>query len=241
MRKIPALVWLPAVFVVGGLVGHYGPYEELRAKKLHAQEEKSKPAGTDAFGSFARMVNIPAEAKHPRRQSVPESNAATPAAKETQTNTTSAAIRTESPQRRHARLSPEDLRARIDEAAELWRARVEIARASAVEKLGLDEEKSRAFGDALDNMNAKLRDSMQAMADEVAAAQSMTPELGVRLMGDLSSALAETYDEIGAFVGDDLRGEVSNMQLVEFIDPSVGEPLIPVQDMLGQGMPKGTR
>ena len=60
----------------------------------------------------------------------------------------------------------------------------------------------------------------------------MTPELGVRLMGDVSTALAETYDAIGACVGEGKRDEVSNMNLADFIDPSVAEPFVAVQDKL---------
>jgi hypothetical protein len=81
-------------------------------------------------------------------------------------------------------------------------------------------------------MNAKLRESMQIVADRVASAEAMTPELGIRLMGDISTSLAEAYDAIGTCVDDDHRGEVSRLQLTDFIDPSVGEPLIAVQDKL---------
>ena len=144
-------------------------------------------------------------------------------------------------ERRHRRLAPEDLRARIDEAADLWRARVEIARTAAVDKLGLAGDKAQAFNDAVDAMNDKLRESMQLVADEIAAAKTMTPELGVRLMGDLSTSLAETYDAIGACVGEDLRGQVSDLQLVDFVDPSVAEPLIAVQDKIDPQSFRGPR
>ena len=135
------------------------------------------------------------------------------------------------PQKRK-RVAPEDLRARIDEAAELWRTRIEIARASAIEKLGLDDKSAESFNDALEDMNAKLRESIQIVADRVASAEAMTPELGIRLMGDISTSLAEAYDAIGTCVDEDHRGEVSRLQLTAFIDPSVGEPLIAVQDKL---------
>jgi len=61
-------------------------------------------------------------------------------------------------------------------------------------------------------------------------------------MGDLSTTLAETYDAVGACVGEDLRGEVSNLNLADFIDPSVAEPLIAVQGKLdgGMGLGKGS-
>ena len=60
----------------------------------------------------------------------------------------------------------------------------------------------------------------------------MTPELGFRLMGDTSAILAETYDKIGAQLPQDQRAEVSEMQMIDFIDPAVAEPLVKVQDKL---------
>ena len=129
--------------------------------------------------------------------------------------------------------SPEDLRARIDEAAELWRTRVELARAQTIDKLGLDAAGTELFNAAVDNMNVKLRDSIQTIATRLANEENMTPELGVRLMGDLCTTLAESYDEIGQCVGEDRRGEISTLELHNFVDPSVAEPLIQVQGKLG--------
>ena len=241
MSKIPVLVWLPAAFVIGGLVGYYGPSEELRSREQREQEEKAKPRSNNAFGSFAQMVNIPDSAKRPRRARDAEKPAAhdAPSAGASESAPTNAPAQTA--ERRHRRLAPEDLRARIDEASDLWRARVEIARTAAVDKLGLDGEKAQAFNDAVDAMNDKLRESMQLVADEIAAAKTMTPELGVRLMGDLSTSLAETYDAIGACVGEELRGQVSELQLVDFVDPSVAEPLIAVQDKIDPQSFRGPR
>lgn len=238
MKKIPVIVWLPLVFVAGGLVGYYGPAEELRSRDVREQEEKTKAKPKNAFGSFTELVNIPEVAKRPRRVKDTE-----PA-----TNTTAVAGRlgeaplpgesadgrggeTPPPQKRR-RVAPEDLRARIDEAAELWRTRIEVARASAIEKLGLDDKGAESFNDAVEDMNAKLRDSIQIVADRVASSEALTPELGIRLMGDIATSLAETYDAIGTCVDEDHRGEVSRLQLTDFIDPSVGEPLIAVQDKL---------
>ena len=238
MKKIPVIVWLPLVFIAGGLVGYYGPAEELRSRDVREKEEKTKAKPKNAFGSFTELVNIPEVAKRPRRVKDTE-----PA-----TNKNDVAGRVEDaplpgesaggrvgdaplPEKRR-RVAPEDLRARIDEAAELWRTRIEIARASAIDKLGLDDKGAESFNDALEDMNAKLRESMQIVADRVASSESLTHELGVRLMGDIATSLAEAYDAIGTCVDEDHRGEVSRLELTNFIDPSVGEPLIAVQDKL---------
>ena len=62
------------------------------------------------------------------------------------------------------------------------------------------------------------------------------------LMGDLCTTLAESYDEIGQCVGEDRRGEISSLELHNFVDPSVAEPLISVQGKLGGlGMGPGGR
>ena len=238
MKKIPVIVWLPLVFIAGGLVGYYGPAEELRSRDVREQEEKTKAKPKNAFGSFTELVNIPDVAKRPRRVKDTEPSTNTTAVATTtvaatadeQPTGTNATVEVTAPRRK--RVAPDDLRARIDEAAELWRTRIEIARASAIEKLGLDDKSAESFNDALEDMNAKLRESIQIVADRVASAETMTPELGIRLMGDISTSLAEAYDAIGTCVDDDHRGEVSKLQLTDFIDPSVGEPLIAVQDKL---------
>ena len=238
MKKIPVIVWLPLVFIAGGLVGYYGPAEELRSRDVREKEEKTKAKPKNAFGSFTELVNIPEVAKRPRR--VKETEPAT--------NTTAVAGRLgEAPlpgesasgrvgdaplPEKRKRVAPEDLRARIDEAAEFWRTRIEIARASAIEKLGLDDKGAEAFNDAIEDMNTKLRESIQIVADRVASSESLTHELGVRLMGDIATSLAETYDSLATCVDEDHRGEVSRLELTNFIDPSVGEPLIAVQDKL---------
>ncbi len=238
MKKIPVIVWLPLVFIAGGLVGYYGPAEELRSRDVREKEEKTKAKPKNAFGSFTELVNIPEVAKRPRRVKDTE-----PATKTTAVagRVGDAPLPGESasgrvgdaplPEKRK-RVAPEDLRARIDEAAELWRTRIEIARASAIEKLGLDDKGAELFNDAIEDMNAKLRESIQIVADRVASSESLTHELGVRLMGDIATSLAETYDSLATCVDEDHRGEVSRLELTNFIDPSVGEPLIAVQDKL---------
>ena len=236
MKKIPVIVWLPLVFVAGGLVGYYGPAEELRSRDVREQEAKAKPK--NAFGSFTELVNIPEVAKRPRRvkDTEPATNTTTVVATADEqpegTNATDGRPEeTPEPQKRK-RVAPEDLRARIDEASELWRTRIEIARASAIEKLGLDDKGAEAFNDVIEDMNAKLRESVQIVADRVASSESLTPELGIRLMGDVATSLAEAYDSIGTCVDEGHRDEVSRLELISFIDPSVGEPLIAVQDKL---------
>ena len=77
-----------------------------------------------------------------------------------------------------------------------------------------------------------VRDAIAGLGGAITDQEKMTPELGFRLMGDTSAILAETYDKIGAQLPQDQRAEVSEMQMIDFIDPAVAEPLVKVQDKL---------
>ena len=225
-------IWLPLMALAGLLVGSWGSREDLRLyKEREAAEQISRKASRDAgFNTFTRLANIPDVAQ--RRPRPVRTNVV--AATEGTTNAVrpSVNIPTDRP-----RLSPEDLRARIDEAAELWRTRVELASVRWKERLGAtDEASASAFDTTVSEMNAALREELQALADEIASAEKVTPELGLRLMGDVSRIMTETYDALGEALPDAPRDEISEMPVFEFIDPSVAEPLIEVQDKLDGGM-----
>jgi hypothetical protein len=229
------ILWIPLAFVVGGFVGAWGPVEELRAYKARPAPAAEKK--TREFDAFAQMIKLPATAR--RRRAAGGAGSVSNRADRVvaaDANVTTASVekttaRASGPER-VPHLDPEDLRARIEEAAELWRTRSELVRANAVKKLGLDAQGEARFDEALARMNDELRASIQTIADALAEADELTPELGVRLMGDLSATVADTYDQIGACVEASQRGEVSNLELVELVDPSVAEPLIAVQGKL---------
>ncbi len=242
--RMKAVYWLPAAALAGFIAGGWGAREELRAlRELSESDEakavaKSKPDGFDAFASIMR---IPDEAKRlpsrkekgkTSRNAIAATNRAPSAAtrpvaaptKQAATNRTTAAMRL---------MRPEDLQARIEDAQDLWATRVEVARAQWKSKLKLDGKSEAAFDAALQEMNEKLYDSMDALATIIGEQESMTPELGLRLLSETTALLAETYDRVGECVAPELRSEVSTMNLADFIDPGVAEPLVRVQDKLG--------
>lgn len=233
------IVWLPLAAVIGGIVGAWGPMEELRALKEREDEAKAaaRPAKRGGFDPLSQFINVPDAAKRPRRAKKP---AAAPVAnRKGDASATNAVPSAASPSAvadtkadSRAVLSPEDLQARIDEAAELWRTRIQLARATALEKLGIAADSADAFDTALSDMNGRLRESMQAIADALVNEEEMTPEIGVRLMNDISATMVETYDQIGGCVDVAKRGDVAQLNLAEFIDPLVAEPLVAVQDKL---------
>jgi hypothetical protein len=232
-----AFIWLPLVFIIGGMVGYYGPAEELRsyqAQEKITHEKNQKKNRQHGFGSFTQLVNIPEVASRSRHKNRGEwkkkSSAKKNQIEEKKNTTTTNLEKVEQPARRH--LNPEDLRVRIEEAADLWRSRSDIAHAAAVEKLNLDAQGKKAFDEVLKAMNNKLRSTFQIVAEEIATSKQMTPELGIRMMGDVATSLSESYDSLAANLGENMREEVSKLQMVDFIDPSVAEPLIEVQGII---------
>ena len=238
-----AYFWLPFACLAGLVVGAWGPRAEIRAMKALAQEEKAKPRNpaAEGFKAFTSLANIPDEARRPRRRHAGEKDRAlfrgatnrvaqaaapAPASEAAAPTNAPAAAKQEPPKR----LSPEDLRARIEEAQDLWRTRVEVARTTWKDKLGIQADAAQKFDAALDEMNDHLYETMQTMAQLVEKSDKVTPELGLRLVGDATAIMAETYEKVGACVPAEMRDTVAQMPMTDFIDPGVAEPLISVQD-----------
>lgn len=228
-------ILIPLAAVVGLIAGSWGPREDLKALQMRQQEARNVKTASDAsgFNAFAKMVNIPDVAKRPHKPRQPATNAVAQTSQPSPTSQTFQASQPVQPSQPPRHFSREDLRVRIDEAAELWATRVELAKTQWKSKLGISgEQDAEAFESAIRTMNESLLETMTALAEEIDKAEKMTPELGLRLMGDASRVMAEAYDAIGAIVPAERRGEVSEMPVFEFIDPMVAEPIIGVQDKL---------
>ena len=239
------LLWLPLACLVGFLVGSWGAHDELRSYMNSVKEGQKKASGKAAgFDTFVNMVKIPEMVRRPRRSKRPARKAVAVHA----TNTVSVAAAkkgsdggatiTNSPagsaaeNRSSRRFTPDDLRLRIEEAQELWRTRVDVVRAQWKDRLKLSGEAEAAFDAALQDMNDRLYNSVATVAELISDSETMSPELGLRLVGETTAIMAETYDRIGACVPQDMRADVSSMQIVDFVDPGVAEPLIGVQGKL---------
>ena len=240
--------WIPLAAIAGGIVGSWGPREDLKLYKANVQEERTqkKVSASTGFDAFAKLANIPDVARHRPKARTNELARSVghlaPVANSTTNEETVAEIPDrEEPDAPNSRImrshfSREDLQSRIEEAADLWNTRVELAKTQWKGKLGIGDGKaSEEFDSAVATMNEALRDTMEALAAEIEKAGKVNTELGLRMMGDLSRNLADAYDAIGALVPADRRGEVSEMPVHEFIDPMVAEPLIRVQDKLEGG------
>ena len=226
--------WIPLAAIAGVIAGSWGPREDLESYKATVQAERTqkKVSGTAGFDAFARLANIPDVAKRRPKTRTNGVERVKGVEKVEGVETNGVA----SVGQRRPQVSREDLSARIEDAAELWNTRVELAKTQWKGKLGIGDDKaSAAFDSAVAAMNESLRDTMETFAEEIENAGRMTPELGLRMMGDLTRTLAEAYDAIGAAVPAERRNEVSEIPVHEFIDPMVAEPLIGVQDKLEGG------
>ena len=243
--------WIPLAAVVGIIAGSWGPREDLEKFKESVREERTqkKVSGTTGFDAFARLANIPDVAKRRSKARTNELARSVGRLAPVGGRTNAAVVAEnakaapETPKSDH-RLPREDLGVRIEEAAELWNARVELAKTQWKDRLGIkDEAASAAFDSAIATMNEALRDTMEALAEEIAKAGKANTELGIRMMGDLTRNIADAYDAIGATVPPERRAEVSEIPVHEFIDPMVAEPLVGVQDKMqgGFGFHEGER
>ena len=241
-----AVYWLPIAALAGIVVGSWSSGEELRAYKglgnagAARRSEKGRKAG--GFDAFARLVQIPDAASRPRRRKPAEPSGIaatnriaaaqkTAEGKEADEKSAAGEPKAAKPPRM---LRREDLGARIAEARDLWNTRVDLARAQWKSKLKLSGESEAAFDAALQEMNDKLYDSISALADIVSEQKRLSPETGFRLMGETATVMASAYDRIGECVAPEMRGEVAEINMVDFIDPGVAEPLVGVQDVLGE-------
>jgi hypothetical protein len=238
------LLFLPPVLLLGLFIGGWSPNEELRTLRKEVADLNGKLASREKdsrLDAITRMVRIPdrAAAKPPpppsasaaetvREQAPPASPS--PAADAAQP--APAAEPPPAPPPEEPPVAPEDLRARIEEAKELWATRVQIAREQWLNRLRLTAEGAALFDATIDAMNAEMLASMQGLADALAADGEMTPELGTRFFNEMTASLVRTYDDLDAFVPAEQRGEAARIELTDFIDPAVAEPLIDVQNKL---------
>lgn len=232
------LLFLPFALLLGLVIGGWGPREELRAARKEISDLNRRVSNGESpsrLDTFARIVKIPDRAPvkdtHPKPLFMPPKPPDSPSERKlAQTGTAATNAVPLPPERR--RLSPRDLRARIDEAKELWKTRVDVARAQWIQRLKLSTDETARFDDSINAMNEALYASMQGLADALAGNADVTPELGTRFLNEMTETLVSTYDNLSTMLPEDQQAEAAQIELTDFIDPAVAEPLISVQSKL---------
>ena len=193
-------LFLPFIFLLGLIIGGWAPKEETRAAQKQIDDLKSKLADKEKgsrMDMFTSMVKIPERATKPGGHPTPTppsaasmeihpTNATVIVATSGATNT--AALAQPTPEQKKP-LKPEDMRARIDEAKELWKTRVDVARAQWIDRLKLPQDKAALFDESINSMNEQLYLSMQKLADELQSSDTLTPETGTRAFNEMTAAL----------------------------------------------------
>jgi len=123
--------------------------------------------------------------------------------------------------------SRQDLEAAIDQAVELWSIRVDVARSSFVSNVGINAQQAMLFDHAIDNMNIEIGRRIDRFARDVDGAEAVQMEAGVRMMNDITDSIVKAYDVIDETLPEGWRRDAgANFNLVDFVDPEVGRPLI---------------
>jgi hypothetical protein len=255
MRK--HLMWIPIALLVGLVVGAWGPRSDLRVAKAEVAELKKQLAGRRPSYSdgVTRMLRIP-EAADIQTEEVtttttrqPDDEPEVPAehADEPETATTD---ERPDPETREVPDVDEDpvtsdepldseadsrMEKQIEQAVAAWRLRSEIVRDTFVANAELTDEEAAQFDTLMAAMNMRLGDGIATWAAELKEGETPLPESSIKAMHELSGVLVLTYAEMDRKMPEDWRDAGERFDLVDFIDPSVAEPLIEVEDVLSSG------
>jgi hypothetical protein len=245
-------ILLPAALILGWGMGSWIPKTELRAARAELAEArkalKQRAPSSPRFTGVTQMLGIE-EAKAEPVAARPIASTAAPHGEEPPTAPEPAAASTMPTGRASQTLGEEDASAtepsmvrNIEQAIELWDARVGIARATFVSNAGLTPEEAGYFDLLVDAMNLRIGHSIEQFVEHAKSGADVGEADGIRLARDFTSALAITYDEMDANMPEAWQGDAGkSFSLTDFVDPSVALPLTEVETELGSGFFAGGR
>lgn len=233
-----------AVVVLGVLLGYalggWTPRADMRRLKSQVREMeregRRKGVGDASLAGITRMLNVPAvgEVRSAGPQSPPPGPEGEDAAAVDASVTNDApSAMPEDPDaprmpERWDEMTPEQ---RMEEAVELWRLRSDLARNSFLSNTGADEAETVRFDVLVEAMNVRIETSMTEWADLLVSEEIAPPEAAVRMMHDISGAIALTYDEFDRNMPETWRDHAGGeFQMFDLIDPRVATPLMGLED-----------
>jgi hypothetical protein len=232
---------VPLVFLAGLLIGGVQPRGELRRLRKDLDTRKkvaSAPAPQERqLASFLNMLPMapPPHGAQTARQDG-GSNTSDLAGGPAETSATGTVAGTDGG-KPWKDMTPEEraasFKARMEQAAEVWRLRADVARSTFASKTGFTEKEMTDFDVLMKSMNVRLEDLFAKTADSIKAGETFTPETGIRLMNGLTESMVLTYDEMDRKLPATWRQDSgSSFDLVTYVDPVVVAPLMEVQDKL---------
>jgi phage baseplate assembly protein W len=229
---------LPFVLIAGWMMGGWLPRVELReVREDLACAQRALKARAPRRGGFTGVTQM---------LGIPESAAGTADTNAVSTPPPSpdqgmAPSEPEAPQVTHAATNHparrHSMRDGIEQAMEAWEARCDIARGTFVANVALNEEEATRFDVLVASMNIRLAHTIEQFAEQVKTGKAAGEEQSVKLVRDLSSSVATTYDELQASMPPNWRQDASEeFSVTDFIDPSVAMPLVDIEGDLEGGM-----
>ena len=220
--------------LLGIAVGGWTPRERVRQIKEELKLARSGTGSSEARShdlgaGITGLLQIP-EATPQKTQATPEAPLEDGV---TATNAAAAPpVASPSPRPRRPRREG-DLQKRIDAAGEVWRLRSELARDQFLERVAASDEQGLQFQVLIEAMNLRIGESIDRWAAVLRSEEAPSGEVMVRMMNDVTTALATTYDELDGTLTEDWRAQDGEaLSLTDFIDPDVATPLIGLEDQL---------
>jgi hypothetical protein len=237
---------VPLVFLAGLLIGGVQPRSELRRLRKDLDTRKkveSTPAPQDRqLASFLNMLPMATPAHEPQPVR-PEAGTNMADLAGSSTDSPTGSVAEAGGEKKWKELTPEErtaaFKAHMEQAAEVWRMRAEIARGAFASKTGFTEKEMTDFDVLMKSMNVRLEDLFVKTAEQLKAGETFTPETGIRLMNGLTESMVLTYDEMDRKLPATWRQDSgTSFDLVTYVDPVVVKPLVEVSDKLpGPGGP----
>ena len=230
---------LPFVLILGWVMGSWLPKTELREAKRElaaahkALRTQNVPRGGQ-LGGVTRILGIEspsassAKTEPASTNVVEQAPAVASAAPEAQAGTNSVDTTPDEAARENRRNRRRDrsFTQNIEQAMEAWDARVGIARSTFVSNAGLSQTETEHFDVLVDAMNIRLAHSVEQFTAHVKEGKAVGEPEGIKLLRDLTSAMAMTYDEMDASFPESWRRDSGKgFSLTDFVDPAVALPL----------------
>ncbi len=241
-----AWLLLPVAMMLGWGLGSWIPKSELRIARAELADARAALKGRGP--SAPRLTGVT------QMLGIEAATEAAPAATPSQTPTSPApdldadpesAASAPEPTSPPSATEPEpapSMARNIEQAIELWDARVGIARATFVANAALTQEEADHFDLLVDAMNLRIATAIEQFADLAQGGAPVGEAEGIRLARDLTGALAITYDQMDAGMPERWQQDAGEgFSLTAFVDPAVALPLTEVEGQLGAGFFMGGR
>jgi len=223
--------------VIGYLLGGWAPRSDVyslenKIAQLELKFEERAYGGNPSLSGITQMLNVP-DKSAPIPSGSEEENTTEPVPAEPSEPSPSEEEGSPVDAEDTVPEEPESFEERIEQAADLWGMRSDIARDSFLTNINATEEEAGRFDVLVEAMNIRLETTIEKWAQTLNEDSIPSREAGLRMMNEITDALVLTYDELNRSMPQGWTDDAgSEFQLVDYIDPLVAMPLAGVEDKL---------